>query len=340
MAPFIRTRCAPGFVRASVGHHRNHFLAGAAFAAMALSAAGCSDPALKTDLDTAGPPEVLAVTVQTETPNVFVPVLGDTVPETPVFCADGDKVNIIVCPDGSGSQMAAPDALPMNWAVRVTFSELLDADLAEELVDTDGDGVMDTGTIANTKPVTLQCGGTGVAYDGYYDPSGNLYTYPPGPSLVVIATDFIATGTSDCQLTLGDAKVKDKDGNAVDASLRGPYKFGIATMKIADNSPADMEEGVDPTTVPMVLFNAPVDVATVAGQVTVNDGTTDIAITPMANADGDPTAVDLVPDAGMLAENTTYTVTIPANATIADVAGGVLENGADFTFTFTTGTAN
>ncbi len=339
MAPFIRTQCAPGSVRVRVSKHKNQFLACAALAAMALAAAGCSDPGLKTDLDTEGPPEVLAVTVQTEAANVFVPVLGDVVPETPVYCAATGKVNIIVCPEGADSQMPATDATPLNWAVRVTFSELLNADLAEDLVDSDGDGVMDTGTIASTKPVTLQCGGTDVAYDGYYDPAGNLYTYPPGPSLVVIATDFVATGTADCQLTVGGDKVQDKDGNSLAMADRGPYNFGIATMQLIDNDPPDTAEGVDPATVPLLAFNAPVNIATVAGQVTLNDGTTDIAITPAINAD-DSTAVNLTPDAGMLAENTTYTVTVPANATIADIAGGALDNSADFTFTFTTGTAN
>lgn len=306
-----------------------------AVAASALMLA-CSDPELNTDLVTEGPPEVTIVTVLSEGGSTFIPALGP-VPEVATFCIqDAEaKVHRDFCPDGEAATTVM-DAVPVGWYARVVFSELLNADMVEELIDTDDDGVNDTGTIINTQPVTLTCGGTAVAYDGFYDPSGNDVTFPPGPALVIQPTDYVATGTTDCSVTVGTDTVQDKDGNTVSTELAGPHSFGIAVMSIAGSDPAPDAEGTDPTAAPIIAFNALVDGATVTGQITINDGTTDIAATLGVSAD-DPTAVEIVPDAGMLDPNTTYTVTLPMDNTIADIAGGELIMTEDLVYSFTTG---
>lgn len=330
MAPFIRTSCARGAFARKRAH--SNYIAGA-ITVLAFGVAGCSDSDLKTDLDSEGPPEILVVTVTSEADETNIPVLGHGVPDVATFCASEGRVNELMCGDGVRTVSDAP---PLGWSVRVAFSELLDPDAVEDLVDTDNDGTPDIGTIAEKAPVTLTCGGNAVDYDGFYDPSGNAFTYPPGPSLVVITEEFVQTGTSDCALTL-DTKVVDKDGNAPTAAM-GPYTFGIATMKITGNDPANDATGVDPTTaVPLITFNAPVD-ATTAAQVTVNDGTNDIVVNAMAS-DADPTALMFVPEGGALAENTTYTVTVPSTVGITDSLGGALEIAEDYVYTFTTGTA-
>ncbi len=296
---------------------------------------GCGDPELVSELDSTGPPEIMSVSLRTDSTFTFVPTIGE-VNEAPLFCSDRGKINEIMCPEGIE---AGPldDALPVGWHVRIAFSELLDPDV-EDLVDTDGDGIVDAGSLAETQPVELSCAGTPVAYDGFYDPTGSHLTFPPGPALVIQALDFVATGTTDCEVTLtGD--VTDKSGNAVpDSEPKGPHMFGIAPLRPTGlTDPPDMSEGVDPdTTEPIISFNAPIDVATLAGQITLNDGAADVAITPELDP-LDPTAVVLVPDAGMLAPDTTYTVTIAVAATIADEAGGPLVLDEPFEFSFTTG---
>ena len=298
----------------------------------------CSDPGLNTDLNTDGPPEVTIVTVLSEAGSTYIPALGP-VPEVATFCIqDADaKVHRDFCPDGEAATTVM-DAVPVGWYLRVVFSELLNADMVEELIDTDDDGIDDWATIVNTQPVTLTCGGGAVAYDGFYDPSGNDVTFPPGPALVIQPTEFVATGTTDCSVTVGTDVVQDKDGNTVSVSLLGPHAFGIATMSVAGTDPEDGSEGTDPTVAPLVAFNAYVDMATIGGQLTLNDGVADVAVTLEVDAD-DPTIVNIVPDAGMLAEDTTYTLTLLMDNTITDELGGELLMSEDLVFSFTTGTA-
>ena len=82
------------------------------------------------------------------------------------------------------------------------------------------------GTLKNTLPVTLSCGGSDVPYDGYYQPAGNKLTWPLGPSLFVQADDptSVPTGT-ECTITLDPSVIKDKDGNPVPTDQLGPYTF-------------------------------------------------------------------------------------------------------------------
>ena len=193
----------------------------------------CSDPELASDLDTEGPPEVLEVNVASETapgdPN------GNAI-EAATYCRPGDqyKVNTLYCPLRRNSEnkpiagareVASPvmDATPAGWHARFIFSELIDPSI-EELIETDG---VITGSLAQSQPFVLTCGGAEVPYDGWYDPTGNHLSYPPGPSLVAQPLDFIATGTM-CEVALRDGVVTDKGGDDVPGDHLGPYEFGIA----------------------------------------------------------------------------------------------------------------
>lgn len=248
---------------------------------------GCTDPAQKTDLRPAGPPEVLAVLVMNDAagnlsegatfckPNdTFRPGLDNTI----------DGVGHQLCPDDLSMGVdELTDANPSNWYVRVMFDELLDPNV-EDLVPILDDTGMDTGTVAgtlaNTQPVTLQCqsvnGGAlvDIPYDGYYSPAGNKITWPVGPSLVIVPNSPALVATqSECQVTLKD-NIKDKDGNPVPSDQRGPYKFKIAPVQViaADTSPADgdmvdgIAAGVDLT------FNTPVDPTNLAMTFTPDPG--------------------------------------------------------------------
>lgn len=301
-----------------------------------LLAFACGDPDLKTDLDTEGPPEVNMVTVTNE--GAPIAVNGNAFPETPMFCrSDGGRINTSICPeDQRVGDIAVDSATPIGVRVRVVFSELLDPSI-EALEDRDGDMITE-GHLDTTNPVSLSCGGTDIAYDGFYDPSGNDVTVPPGPALVISPTDLfpVATGTS-CEVTI-NSNVTDKDGNALPASFQGPFSYTVAPLSLAATDPADGSEGVEPAGAIMALaFNAPLDMGSVAaGDVTLTDANGPVNI-QLGVFQGDPTILLVIPTAGNLDGDTTYTLTLKADATLKDVLGGPLSNPSDVVVTFTTG---
>lgn len=315
----------------------------------------CGDPELKTDLDTEGPPEVNMVTVTSEGAPLLVN--GGSFAETPTFCRnDGGRVNREICPElENGGRAVDPvgNVVPTNFQVRAVFSELINTDV-EELEDRDDDGLLE-GHIDNTQPVTIDCGGGAIGYDGHYDPSGNDVSAPPGPSLVAFVTDnggFPAATGSACTFMISTSVVEDKDGNALPGSEAGPYAFTLANLHPTGSDPeqafdADGNlaevEGVAPvddegnTTSVAFTFNAPVDVASI--------DTADIAL--VLAADDTPVAatvtvaggnVLITPDAGWLGE-TSYKLTLTAASTISDASasGGTYDPpGEDFVVLFKT----
>lgn len=298
----------------------------AALPATALLALSCGRPDFNTDLETEGPPEVTLVAVASEAAGV----------ELATFCYDGPLRNIIYCEDGVAPDMVA-DAPPIGFTVRIAFDELLDPSI-ETLYDEDGNPTTNiddavTGSIVDADPVSVECGDGDLAYTGYYDPSGNAYTDPPGPALVVSPTDPVASGAA-CTVTVNGG-VEDKDGNAVPSAQVGPYEFAVAALSVAGSDPEDGADGIDPAVTAIVQFNNHIDPASLTGKVTMaDDGGTDVPVTLGVVADDD-TQVQIMPDAA-LAENTTYTITVAAD--IADVKGGTFDpEGGTYTITFTTG---
>jgi hypothetical protein len=293
----------------------------------ALSLVACSDPSQVTDLRPEGPPEVLSVLVMNDAVSGLY--------EGATFCKAGDnkRPNLVGTPDGNLLQICpadqsmgadeVTDANPQNWYVRIMFDELLDPNI-EELVPITDDTGMDTGTysgtIANTKPVKLQCesvngGMVDIDYDGYYSPAGNNVTWPLGPSLVIKANhpELVAT-QSECQVTI-NTNVTDKDGNQVPSDQLGPYKFKIAPVSIiaADTSPSDgdmidpLGAGVD------VTFNTAIDPTTLAFTFTPDPG-------GEANWSGAESDTEFFLG-GYFALNTMYTWAIPQGTKIKDQCG-------------------
>lgn len=285
-----------------------------------LAATSCSEPEFNTELNSEGPPEVLTVTVLSEG-------VGD---ESATFCTDNEaaKVSAAFCP----SEGAVGDAVPMGWYARIIFDELLDT-AVENLIEVDGAMV---GSLATTQPVTLTCGGNAVAYDGFYDPAGNAVTFPPGPALVIEPTEFVATGTA-CTVQV-KTQVIDKQGVAV--ADNGPFNFSIAGLAYAGSDPEDMAEGVDPTADVLVIFNAPIDMATLGTKIQITDANAAAVPATLALDPADPSLVVVTPTAA-LAENAVYTVTITSEAAdpIADTGGGTVVLDTPITFSFTTGMA-
>lgn len=336
----------------------------AASAPLALAVA-CADPDLKSELVTEGPPEVTQVNVLSEGVVIDDPThlrLG----EAATFCRPGTeyKVNQVYCPEERDSSLKpiagaretdpVADVLPYaaalgmeditsqgllpNWHVRFIFDELLDPSV-ETLEDVDG---VPYGSLAETQPVTVTCNDTDLTYDGFYDPSGNHLSYPPGPALVVQVTDFVAT-SSECSASINSGDVVDKDGEAVPSDQAGPYDFTIAALAVYSTAPADTEEGVDPAGTIAIELNAPINLATVEAAVTVVDESDNAVAFTVQNAPIDPAdpaagtipnIIELVPNAA-LDPNATYTVTISSG--IADIAGGELTLAEPTVVTFTTG---
>ncbi len=307
-------------------------------------APGCDDELLPSELDSAGAPRVISVAISSESAG-----------EVASYCApeaDGERLSSI-CDNGATD---VEDAPPQGWYVRLVFNELLDADRAEELVSVlndDGQEVRDAfgqpvlrGTLVRSQPVTLRCGDSDIAYDGYYNPAGSHLTAPPGPYLRIEPVDFAAT-ESVCTVEVktgpsgegGLFGVFDKDGNNIDADKRGPYSFAIASLAVVGTVPIDerglMDEALDnaradvgvDTTV-SVSFNAPIALASVAGdevraRLTVKDAAPDDdpveVVISVAGA-----SVVLTP-ASPLTLGTTYQVSLRSG--IADIEGGTLDVG-------------
>ncbi len=225
------------------------------FVTTAVALVGCGTPEQNTDLRPEGPPQVLAVLVGND-PTAQLS-------ESATYCARNDEKRptsvglpdfsfVQICDDDPSIEAPMVDnAYPDGWYVRVMFDELLDPSVEElvEIIDPDTGLGTDTyyGTIANTKPVTLQCesingGMVDVPYDGFYSPAGNAVTWPLGPSLVIQPDDPRTIATSSmCTVTLKDT-IRDKSGELVPAAERGPFPFKIAPLQIVTIDPANGSE--------------------------------------------------------------------------------------------------
>lgn len=280
--------------------------------ALGLAMISCAEDEIKpSDLNTEGPPRVITVTV-------FSEAAGDDVAS---YCAPEDrneKLSEFYCPRGENGEYipveTVMDADPLNPQIRILFNE----HLLPEYVETIVEGV---GTLAETQPVELTCGGQPVAYDGYYLINGSHLTFPSGPAIVVQPLDFIATSTADCQVTVKE-ELYDRDFQKV--TERGPYPFGIASLKLVATEPPDEEEGADPCTPPALIFNALLDDASIdpASIVLEKDGEAVPITIEVSNNE-----VYLVPTTEVAAgqpleAEASYTVRVIADSMFADIAGG------------------
>jgi len=288
---------------------------------------------------------------------------------------------------GNPTFMAATvdDAIPTFWYTRIMFDELLDPTVEELLpicicntfdpsfptctdktlgpinADCAEPGTIESGTfngsLLNTQPVIMTCGGNVVAYDGFYNPSGNAFTWPLGPSLFVAPLDLtsIATG-SECTIEVKDV-VLDKQGNKVPADQRGTggtYKWKVADLAFAGSTPAPADPGMEEeitNDAPLVLtFNGFIDAASLdpATEITILEvadctATTGVAKVAKVEQDGDGVSIDVSLNAPAVVGdawnvNKAYLITFSDTNVVTDLAGGpgALPGAADFTLCFTT----
>jgi hypothetical protein len=324
---------------------------------LALLAGGCfGEPEIRTNLRPEGPPEVLAVMAIDPYP---------TKAELPAFCR---YVNGVLDEKGPGANAmnaqlgflgvgdACPDAEadftpyqmePLGWDLRIMFDELLDGDSVENLIcDADGDGLEDDpittciGTIVDTHPVTLTCGGTELAYDGYYVPNGSKDTFPVGPSLVVQPdASAVPTGTA-CTLTIGSVVV-DKSGEPVGSGADiGTFSISVAPLTLLYSDPEDAEDVgdravLDPDGAIAFVFNANLDDTSVdAADFEIVDGTGTVVASDFAvDAYNDATDAIYVFGAADLADGQ-YTARLKSGASFSELNGGTATLSADFDVRF------
>jgi hypothetical protein len=313
--------------------------------------AGCSEEGNESELDSEGPPRVTVVTLG---------IVGSADPEVPAYCLgpEADKISV-VCLDAAGeyafddSQPA--ETSPIGWQVRLGFNELLDPDRAEELVvvrgpdgeperDQYGNPVM-RGTLARSQPVTLTCNGAPIAYDGYYNPSGNHLSLPPGPSLVVQALGAAPTSaTCQVEVVQGESApgfgVFDKRGNPISAADRGPFMFRTAALGVTGAVPVIDATDVAVDVAPLVSFNAPIDPDSLSadglGRVRLRTADGGVDVEAMLTVENGST-VRVTPTTA-LAPGTDYELVVYGG--IADALGGpplVIEEEPAVQSTFTTG---
>ncbi len=330
----------------------------------------CSDPNLPTDLRPDGPPEVLSVLVANNT---------DGLDEGATFCktrgpndgaqgaGDDKRPGLVdigvdffsdqICPEDL--TMGVPEltnALPSTFYVRIMFDELLNGDQVETLSPVlDGSGNPtgnSSGSIATTLPVTFSCDGVAVPYDGYYQPAGNSFSWPLGPSLFIQAVDptTIPTG-ANCTVSISPTVVVDKDGNAVPTDQLGPFTFSVSPLRVTKVAPkagitdAAKRSSISPADPIVFTFNNGVDLtsftasdvklfkgvtADCTGGVQVPDAKVGFFQDAGADVDiYDKSSTGVNPDptvpanTGNLFEpSTTYRLELAATASATDVAGG------------------
>ncbi|MGN6107533.1 MAG: Ig-like domain-containing protein [Kofleriaceae bacterium] len=242
--------------------------------------------------------------------------------KTPTLVGLPDATTTQVCPDDRTAVQPLTNGYPDGWYVRVVFDELLNPDVEEldEVVDRDGKptGVY-TGTLKNTQPVVLQCQDVSgalvnVPYDGYYSPSGNSVTWPPGPSLVIKPVDpTIVAVESECQVTL-KTSIVDKQGVSITQADTQPFKFKIAPIEVISIGPENGElvtpeyGGVDLT------FNVEIDSSTL-------DDTMFTFDPPMDNVGIQHYSSAGIFIYGDMLDSTEYSFTLHEGAVISDKCG-------------------
>lgn len=287
---------------------------------------GCSEPDLRTNLRTSGPPNVTTVTVMSDEETELDPSpqgIGRIV-ETATYCRIGDNKRpgivglpdirtITVCPldlSKPADEAGKAEAVPPAWWVRVVFDKLLDPKVEDLVPVLDSNGIQ-TGTVGSfrgpnmTQPVTLQCNGVDVPYDGYYVPNGNAQSWALGPALYVQPMDATSVPVgADCKISVKDV-VHNKNGESVPPDQRD-YTFKIAPMHLRFSvpSPGDGDPGTitqDPTEPLAFFFNAEPKTGGMLGtggaaltlttfdttKVTIVS-TPNLKIDPANNPDGDP----------------------------------------------------
>ena len=333
-----------------------------------LALVACEDPEARTDLRPAGDPEVLSVLVMNDS--------SDGIIESATFCKTGDEkrpgfvgistfgLSTQVCDDDlSKPATEVEDALPTTWFARVMFDELLDPTVEDLIPVLDPDTMQETGvftgSLAQTQPITLTCGGNPVPYDGYYDPSGNNVTWPLGPSLFFHPVDPTSVATSsECEVAVKES-VTDKDGNKVPDTQRSGYKFKIAPLTFLGSTPAPADDPAAPEEISadapvVVTTNAFIKADTLAGaevtitQLTAKDCTTTAGTAIAAGNiviadDGDGSSIDIGLAAAasgsadlLWKPDTAYLLTFAAGNEVTDLAGGTGSFPTDLGLCFTT----
>ena len=269
-----------------------------------------------------------------------------TIDDVPPFRSIPDQTDVLLPTDPPEHVLWGTSP----WYIRVVFNELLDPDRAEELlpcIDATHDGSCEDedalfrnikddfgnpilfGSLKKTNPVTLLCNGAEISYDGWYDPSGNHLSDPPGPALIIVALQYQGTVTN-CELGMNAGVLFDKDNNPL--SPIDPILFSTASLKLRSTSPRDGTTGVSREVTPRIIFNGLIDPNTLAANIEFTGGTTPPVFTPSTN--GKTSTVTLThPEGTMLEPETEYTITVKPG--ITDTKGAVL-GGSDVTFKFTT----
>lgn len=216
------------------------------------------------------------------------------------------------------------------------------------VLDVNQDGAADdTRMIAGA--VGIQCGNIDVPIDvnaSYWNPSGDqnrpsLGGFDAlGPAIVLAPVGALPTNQM-CQLKFAP-DIVDKTNNAICAPPGGDitasctegdvsaFQFMTQAFTIANQSFTNGQTGVSRTAPVIFVATAPIDMASL-GAITVT-GPGNTAVTGFTLTQPQPQTVRLTWGAGVLAANTTYTITISSGLT--DTYGLPV---APVTFTFTTG---
>jgi hypothetical protein len=252
-------------------------------------------------------------------------------------CPGSNPLSVCICRNAAGCAVTRPDRTV----------ELVAQGDPVGVSDVDRDGAADlTRFIAGAVGIT--CGTIDVPIDtgsSYWTPSGSQQKPTQGgfdslgPAIVLVPQNPLPTGAT-CALRFA-SDVVDKDGIGVCAPPDGDitagctpgdtaaFKFTVESLvAFASSAVSTGQSRTDGVT---ILFNAPVDIASVAGiTVTEAPATSYTQFMVVAGQAADQIVIRWTAIGG-LAAGTQYTVTVPT--TVTDTYGQPLEQSTRFTFT-------
>jgi hypothetical protein len=217
----------------------------------------------------------------------------------------GVEVDLLTPPDGGAG------AVPATSALKLVFSQLLDGDKVELVLD--GGGVMGMSGVATVTWTDAPAGAPPISAVTTYNPSGAMGVTQPAPSILVNLDPGLPSGAK-LKLALARDKITSKKGTP----FTGPDTHLFETAPFAVEAGLMDGETVVPDYAIVLTFSNVPDM-NVASAITVAQGGGTAIAVDVKKDDMNPLVMRVTPRAGEWPVGGGYTVTVGAAA--ADLFG-------------------
>src|SRR4051812_47178710 len=228
----------------------------------------------------------------------------------------GMELDLLAPVDG-GSSVASP-----LFPIRATFTQLLDGDKIEDILD--GGGVQGKSDVATLTWKDAPAGAPKITAVTTYNPAGNVGAKMPKPTIFIRAMPGLPSGAK-VELKLSRDKITGKGGKP----FEGTDTHTVETEPFAATLNVEgMDEVTPEFKLQAVLTNAPGEMA--AQKIKVTGGGMPVTLTVMADA-ADPRKLNLLPPGEKWTLGWTYVVTLGTD--VVDLFGVKLAKELSVTFT-------